>query len=179
MKLKYKVLILILLIISMFVVVDSILIRNEEAPKYPYIVLNGRIFFDSNDNLRIDENDTLITAPLKLKIIPYVLPEGKVDGSYILNKNISYEAISKDGYYKFLVPPGVKELNIRLSEESIKYLQKTITNRSGKKKMFRTFELVHFGDPRGGQLWQSDGGGTFWSYGYMNQTADILVIGLE
>ena len=154
---------------SHFLVVDDIIqyreermAGSEESINDPSNTLEGKIFFDSNGNFRLDESDVQVMEPVRLTMVQY-FPE---------SENV-YNSVSEKGRYHLTIPSTAWTIRIYLNssaEELNEIIDQNINFKVFRFKLINETENVD-------ELWQSDGSVALIPRG--ESIADILIIGIE
>ena len=155
---------------SHFLVVDDIIqyreermAGSEESINGPSNTLEGKIFFDSNGNLRLDESDVQIIEPVGLTMVQH-FPESEN----------TYDSVSRKGQYHLAIPSTAGIIRIYLNS-STEELNRIIdpTDQNIDFSVFR-FKLIN---ETVDKLWQQDGSVSWVPKG--ESIVDILIIGIE
>jgi hypothetical protein len=163
-----------MLLATLFFLADSYRMqRNEEKTMresresaiYPNSTLEGKIFFDSNNNYRLDASDIPMTGPVKLSLIQSFPESDEI-----------YNIVSENGRYIFTAPRNADIIRISLngSAEELNNLTDP-ADQSADFRIFR-FSLIN-GSEQVGSFWQSDGSTIWFPEG--KSVMNILIIGIK
>ena len=162
---------LIVVLASLFFLVDNITQHNEEkraglkeSINNPPSTLEGKIFFDLNGNFRLDESDVQVMEPVGLTMVQH-FPESEN----------TYDFVSVDGQYYLAIPSTAQIIKIYLNsstEELNGMIDSTDQNVD-----FRVFRFKLINETVVDELWQPDGSVVWIPEG--ESIADILIIGIE